>query len=233
MLLAVLSDIHANLEALTTALRLAETRGADALICLGDVVGYGPDPGPCVDLVRDHFEACVLGNHDEAVAQKGDQHVLPRDAWDAVRLHRSLLAEEQLGWLRSLPLRYEAHEATFVHASPEDPDAWNRLDTFHTVHAQFHAFDTPLCFVGHSHVPAVVADSVGVLRVRAGHRFIVDVGSVGQPRDHDPRLAFTLYDTEAFTCEVVRAHYDVGKTVARIGAVGLPSGLGERLRRGV
>ena len=233
MLVAVLSDIHANLEALRAALAAAERRGADRLVCLGDVVGYGPDPGPCLDLVRAEFEVCVLGNHDEAVAGAGDEGALPRDGRAAVRLHRQLLTDDQVAWLRALPLRAEAHGATYVHAAPLRPERWPRLESFADVQAQFGAFETAVCFVGHSHRPAVVSDAVGVLRVRPGHRYLVDVGSVGQPRDRDPRLSFALYDPEAFSVEVVREHYDHARVAVRVGEAGLPASLGDRLRRGV
>jgi diadenosine tetraphosphatase ApaH/serine/threonine PP2A family protein phosphatase len=231
---AVLSDIHANLVALQSALALAEQRGADRLVCLGDVVGYGPDPGPCVDLVRAEFEVCVKGNHDEAVVgSDGEARALPRDGQAAARLHRELLTEDQAAWLRALPFRAEAHGATYVHAAPRHPERWPRLESFGQVKAQFDAFETPICFVGHSHRPAVVSESVGVLRVRPGHRYLVDVGSVGQPRDKDPRLSFALYDPEAFSVEVVRGHYDHARVAVRVGEVGLPASLGDRLRRGV
>ena len=233
MRLAVLSDIHANLEALSTALKQADEHNADAVICLGDVVGYGPDPGPCIDLVRAHCEATVLGNHDEVVAFDRGLNVLPREGQVAAKHHRAHLSDDHLDWLRALPLRYEAHGCTFVHASPDDPADWARLDTFHAIQKQFDAFETPICFVGHSHIPAVVSSSLGVLRVRQGHRFLVDVGSVGQPRDRDPRLAFALYDSEAVTCEIIRAHYEVEKTAVRIAEEGLPSSLAHRLRRGI
>ncbi|MFN3597252.1 MAG: metallophosphoesterase family protein [Rubricoccaceae bacterium] len=233
MRVAIFSDIHANLAALEAALKEAERRNADTFICLGDVVGYGPDPGPCVDLVRERFAACVLGNHDEAVAFDRGMHVLPRDGQAAAQMHRTMLSEEQIAWLRGLPLIYQTETATYTHAAPLDPGAWPRLDSFAAVQAQFAAFETPVCFVGHSHRPAVASASLGVLRVRPGHRFLVNVGSVGQPRDKDPRLAFALFDEEAFACEVVRCHYNVAQTAARVEAVGLPSSLGERLRRGV
>ena len=232
MRVAVLSDIHANLGALTEALRLCELHNVDSAICLGDVVGYGPDPGPCIDLVRTSCEACVLGNHDEAVATGQGFEFLPKDGREVARLHRTMLSDEQLAWLKTLPLRHLAHGATFVHASPDDPGAWHRLDFFHTVRAQFSAFDTPICFVGHSHVPAVASDKVGVFRVRRGYRFLVDVGSVGQSRDGDSRLAFALFDSEDFSYELIRAHYDVERTAARIREEGLPRRLATRLREG-
>ncbi|HYE96800.1 MAG TPA: metallophosphoesterase family protein [Rubricoccaceae bacterium] len=232
MLVAVFSDAHANLEALTAVLTTAEARGAEALVCLGDVVGYGPDPAACVELLRARALPTVLGNHDVAVATGEGLNALPRDGHTAALLHRRLLTEEQRAWLGALPLRLNAYGAVYVHASPDEPAAWHRLDGFRAVRAQFAAFEGPLCFVGHSHRPAVVADRVGVLRVRPGHRFLVDVGSVGQPRDGDPRAAFALYDSAAFTCEIVRVPYDVEATAEKIRAAGLPHGLADRLRKG-
>ena len=232
MRIAVLSDIHANLEALTTALKLAEEHKADAVICLGDVVGYGPDPAACLELIRTTCEACVLGNHDEAVAFDKGLDVLPGDAQAVVRMHQHTLSENHMEWLRDLPLRYEAYNATFVHASPDAPGEWYRLESFHTVQAQFTFFDGPICFVGHSHKPAVASSTLGVLRVRRGHRFLVDVGSVGQPRDKDSRLGFVLFNAKEFVCELVRGHYDVERTEARIKEEGLPMVLAERLKRG-
>lgn len=232
MIVAVVSDIHANLAALDAALGLADERGADAVVCLGDVVGYGPDPEACVDRVRDTCSVVILGNHDAAVARDDGLEALPKDGQKAARMHRGWLDDDQLDWLAALPLITEAHGATFVHAAPSAPASWLRLDSFQTVQAQFPAFDTPICFVGHSHKPAVVSDALGVFTVRPGHRFLVDVGSVGQPRDHDSRLAFALYDTETGTVETVRAHYDVASTIARIHERKMPGRLGDRLRLG-
>ncbi|WP_412067555.1 metallophosphoesterase family protein [Rubrivirga sp. IMCC43871] len=232
MLIAVFSDIHANLEALRAALAIAEARGADHLVSLGDVVGYGPSASVCVDIVRSEFSLSVLGNHDEAVVT-GDSSGLPRDGQAAARLHREQLSEEQRGWLAGLPLTAERFGATFAHAAPDEPGAWPRLESFRDTQRQFGAFDTPICFVGHSHKPAVVSSSLGVFRVREGHRFLVNVGSVGQPRDHDPRLSFGLYDPDAFTVETIRAHYDQARTATRITEAGLPASLAERLNKGV
>ncbi len=232
MLVAVLSDVHANLAALQTALAEADQRGAGAVVCLGDVVGYGPDPEACVDLIRERSGATVLGNHDAAVARDEGLAVLPKDGQEAARRHREWLDDDQRQWLAGLPLMVESHGATLVHAGPRAPASWPRLNSFQAVQAQFGAFETPICFVGHSHKPAVVSDALGVFTVRPGHRFLVDVGSVGQPRDRDPRLSFALYDTDAGTVETVRVHYDVASTVARVHERGLPARLAERLRTG-
>lgn len=232
MRLAVLSDIHANLEALTAALAEADARGAEALVCLGDVVGYGPDPEACVALVRERCAMTVRGNHDAAVADGAGERWLPRDGQAAARLHHAWLSDDDRAWLGGLPLAAEAFGVTLAHASPEAPADWQRLDTFAAVQAQFAAFDTDVCFVGHSHLPAVASATLGVMRVRPGHRFLVNVGSVGQPRDRDPRAAFGLFDTETAAYELVRVHYDVARTAMRIAERGLPPALGERLAAG-
>ena len=232
MRLALFSDIHGNLEALQTALAEAASRGVDQIVNLGDVVGYGPDPGPCVDLVREHCAASLMGNHDEAVATGRSLSMLPKAGKAAVELHREWLSDDHLAWLQGLHYRMVGHDVTLAHAAPHKPELWPRLTSFGDLQLQFDAFDTPICFVGHSHRPAIVSDQIGVSRVRPGHRFLVDVGSIGQPRDHDPRLAFGIFDTEAFAYELVRAHYDVGLTSAKIRKSGLPEELASRLRRG-
>lgn len=232
MRLAVVSDLHANREAFVAVLDEIERRGADAIVCLGDVVGYGPDPEACVDLVRERCGVTVLGNHDAAVARDEGLAVLPRDGQAAARLHRDWLGAERLAWLAALPLVVETHGVTLAHAAPADPGSWPRLDSFQSVQTQFEAFATDICFVGHSHRPAVASNRVGVTRVRPGHRYLINVGSVGQPRDGDPRAAFGLYDTEAVAYELVRVHYDHARTQARIAERGLPDGLGVRLARG-
>lgn len=233
MRLAVLSDVHANFEALTTALDEIDRRGADAIVNLGDVVGYGPDPVPCLDLVRERCAVSILGNHDEAVAFDRNVQYLPKDAQKVNKAHQNALDDDRLEWLRSLPLRVEGFGVTLAHASPLEPAAWSRLSSFHELQAQFPAFETDVCFVGHSHRPAVVADKVGVLRVRKGHRYLIDVGSVGQPRDRDPRLSFGLFDTESFEYELVRLHYDVARTTARLRESNYPASLASRLIRGI
>lgn len=232
MRLAILADVHANREALTAVLDEIDRRGADALLCLGDVVGYGPDPEACVDLVAERCETTVLGNHDVAVASGKDIGYLPLDGQTAVLKHAEWIGAERAAWLAGLPLVASVHGVTLAHAAPLEPARWPRLSSFLTVQAQFDAFDTDVCFVGHSHCPAVASSSLGVTRVRAGHRYLINVGAVGQPRDGDPRAAFGMFDTEAVSYELVRVHYDLARTQARIAARGLPEGLGTRLARG-
>lgn len=232
MLVAVISDIHANMDALQAVLRESDARGVEQVACLGDVVGYGPEPAACVDLVRERCTFTVLGNHDEAAVNAETVKYLPADGQAAVNMHREMLSPEQLDWLAALPLQKVTDLGTYVHAAPEEPENWPRLESFSIVRGQFAHFDTPLCFVGHSHRPGIAAEQIGVLSVRAGHRFLVDVGSVGQPRDGDPRASFVVFDTERFACEIVRVPYNTETVARKIKDLGLPSRLGDRLRHG-
>ena len=233
MRIAVLSDIHSNLEALEATLSALDERGgADAVYCLGDVVGYGADAAACVKRVRERCDGVVMGNHEAAVAREDGLEVLPSDGQAAARHNREQLSGEQLDWLADLPLTLEARGLRLVHASPDRPAAWTRLDGFRAAREQFDAFDEAVCFVGHTHRPAVMADSLGVLSVRPGNRYLINPGSVGQPRDENPRASFGLFDTDAFTYENVRVPYDIELAAEKVRAAGLPDRLARRLLRG-
>lgn len=233
MKLALISDIHSNLHALSAALREIEKHRVDAIYCLGDVVGYGADPGPCVDLVRQNCLGTIMGNHDEAVARELGILHLPRDAQVAARHNRSRLSEDQLAFLAGLPFTQVVGNCTLVHATPRSPQDWVRFDSLPTVKDQFNYFETDFCFVGHTHVPAIVAQRLGVFRVKPGNRYIINVGSVGQPRDESPLLGFVIFDTEAPSHDLIRIPYDIAGAAARIVAEGLPSRLGLRLAKGM
>ncbi|HEX7069864.1 MAG TPA: metallophosphoesterase family protein [Rhodothermales bacterium] len=230
--LAIISDIHANLEALQAVLTRIDQDGVDAVYCLGDVVGYGADPAACVDLVRERCAAVVLGNHDLAVATGDGAAYLPKDGQAAAAKHRMLLDPDQLDFLQGLPLTIAVGDCTFVHATPFEPEQWHRLGGYFHANVQFAHFKTDVCFVGHTHIPGMMSNSIGVSKMRRGARFIVNVGSVGQPRDGDPRASFCLFDAEAFSHEIVRVPYEVDRAARKIEDLGLPKTLAKRLHRG-
>lgn len=233
MRIAILSDIHSNLEALTCALDNIERAGVDAIYCLGDIVGYNADPAACVDLVREHCAGAVRGNHDAAVATADTLDALPPDGQAAARHNRACLSDEQLTYLAELPLTLSVDNCTFVHATPDAPTAWTRLTTYPAAQEQFAHFDTDVCFVGHTHVPAVMADTLGVFQVRPGHRFLINVGSVGQPRDQNPKLSLGLFDTDTYQYHNPRLSYDIDRTAQKIrDAEALPNRLASRLYQG-
>ena len=230
MRIAILSDIHSNLEALERAFQAIDDAGVDAVYCLGDIVGYNADPASCVELVREHCDGVVRGNHDAAVAHEDAIEALPSDGQEAARHNRRCLSGEQLQYLASLPLTTTIEHCTFVHATPDDPAAWKRLTTYPDAQDQFAHFDTDLCFVGHTHVPAVMGDSLGIFQVRHGHRFLVNVGSVGQPRDQNSKLSMGLFDTDTFEYHNVRLSYDIDRAAQKIrDSDGLPDRLASRL----
>jgi predicted phosphodiesterase len=232
--IAILSDIHSNLEALTQALEGIESAGVEAVYCLGDIVGYNADPAACVDLVRERCEGIVRGNHDAAVATDAAVDALPANGQAAARHNRRCLSTEQIAFLADLPLTLTVENCTFVHATPDAPTDWTRLTTYPAAQAQFDHFDTDLCFIGHTHVPAVMADTLGVFQVREGHRYLVNVGSVGQPRDQNPKLSFGLFDTDTYDYRNVRLSYDVDAAAQKIrDADALPNRLAARLREGL
>ncbi len=237
---AVLSDIHGNLEALRAVLADA-AHHADDVLCLGDVVGYGADPGPCVDLIGSRARRVVAGNHEHAVIGRMDLSWFNRYARAAAEWTREQLDGDATAYLDALPLTATVDDATLVHASPRQPQEWDYLVTEDDGLAAFGAFDTRLCFVGHSHVPAMwsfgssgpdYARGDVSISLDAGRRYIVNVGSVGQPRDRDVRAAYAVWDVDARRIAVRRVPYDVGAARAKIEEAGLPRFLADRLAAG-
>lgn len=237
---AILSDIHANLEALRAVLTDAGER-ADAMLCLGDVVGYGADPEACIDLVAERCQAVVAGNHEYAVTGRLDLDWFNPYARVAAEWTQGRLTDDERAWLGALPLVRELEDATLVHASPAHPDEWEYLIQADDGFAAFPAFATRLCFVGHSHLPGAWVQgswghehepAVTEVAIEPGCRYIVNVGSVGQPRDRDPRAAYALWDSERRRVTVRRVAYDVERARDKIMAARLPRSLADRLADG-
>jgi len=237
---AVLSDIHGNLEALQAVLADAASR-TDALLCLGDLVGYGADPVACVEIVAERAQTITCGNHEHAVAGLLDLDWFNPQARAAAEWTRERLDGDHLTYLASLPLVALLGDATLVHASPDRPDEWEYLLTAQDGFDAFGAFATRLCFVGHSHLAG--AWSLGSsgpehragpvdLELERGRRYLINVGSVGQPRDRDPRAAYAIWDAERGTVAVRRVVYDIATAREKILAGGLPRFLADRLAWG-
>jgi diadenosine tetraphosphatase ApaH/serine/threonine PP2A family protein phosphatase len=237
---AVLSDIHANLEALEAVLADATGR-VDSLLCLGDVVGYGADPAACVELIGERAAVVAAGNHEYAVLGRLELDWFNPWAQAAAEWTHARLDADHLAWLQRLPLRAEAGDATLVHASPVDPEEWDYLVGDEDGFAAFAAFATRLCFVGHSHLPGLWSlGSSGpehrpgrvAVALEAGRRYVINVGSVGQPRDRDPRAAYALWDAGRGTVSLRRVPYDVDTARRKILGAGLPRLLADRLALG-
>lgn len=240
MRLAIVSDVHGNLEALDRVLEDIDRRAPDAVFCLGDFVGYGAAPNECIERLRPRIEGAVAGNHDLAACGRIRLGYFNPDAAEAARWTTRALTPEHLEYLRELPLAMSWRGACVVHASPAEPSEWHYVFTPNEAHHEMQHCHEPICFIGHSHVAgAFEIDGEfaprrpeSLVRMRPGMRYLVNVGSVGQPRDGDPRAAYLWWDTEASTLEHVRLEYDIEGAMARIRAAGLPAFLAERLRVG-
>lgn len=220
-------------------------RGVEGLLCLGDIVGYGADPGPVVEAVAPRVAAAVAGNHDRAAAGLIDLGWFNPYARRAAEWTGEHLTAFQTRYLAGLPLRVEHAGATLVHASPRRPEIWSYVVSEADGAAAFRYFETALCFIGHSHLPAIwtlrpggpdgkieYRWGAGRVVLVEGERCLVNVGSVGQPRDGDPWAAYAVWDLEARSVEVRRVAYDVHEARRRIHAAGLPRRLGDRLLQG-
>lgn len=238
----VLSDIHSNLEAFQAV--LDDAGSVDQIWCLGDVVGYGPDPNACVELLRSLPHRSIAGNHDWATLGKLDLGDFNHDARQANLWNRRQLTPVNLRYLDALPETAVEGQFTLAHGSPRQP-IWEYILHTSAAQANFDHFDTPFCFVGHTHVPAIfrlddredrplcemLPPSVGPVELGPG-RVIINPGSVGQPRDGNPQASYVLLDGDALTVEHRRVPYPIEETQAKMLKYDLPARLIVRLSYG-
>jgi diadenosine tetraphosphatase ApaH/serine/threonine PP2A family protein phosphatase len=237
---AILSDIHGNLHALEEVLRKVDELGVEEIVCLGDVVGYGAFPNEVVDLVRDRALITIKGNHDEAALDAAQEKYFNAWAVEAIRWTRDQLTGDSVSFLDGLPYVSRIDDVLLVHASPREPEKWRYILSPQAAASEFDAFEESFCLIGHTHVPMIVLRTeVGAselledeVALPVGARVVMNVGSVGQPRDGDPRACFALIDVEDRSASLVRVRYDAEAAHRRIIEAGLPFFLGERLLLG-
>lgn len=229
MRLAIISDIHSNLQALTTALSIIDRSEVDEIHCLGDIVGYGANPNECVALVRDRCTSCVLGNHDLAAIDTSLAQYFTKPGRTAAFWTHEKLTPENMAYLSSLSYTFAAKNCTLVHASPMNPDKWEYVLSLPIAEQQFEAFSTELCFIGHTHVPSVCGENLQTFTFKKDMRFLINVGSIGQPRDGNPQLSFGIFDSDQWTYQNVRSEYDINGASNAILQQQLPSVLASRL----
>jgi diadenosine tetraphosphatase ApaH/serine/threonine PP2A family protein phosphatase len=242
MRFAVVSDIHSNLHALQAVLADIRAEAPDEIVCLGDVVGYGPHPNECVDAIREHAALSLCGNHDLAVLGAIDIAEFSGDAGIAARWTRSVLRESQAEWLRGLEPTSERDGAQLFHGSPRDP-VWDYVLSADTARTSILATTAPLVLVGHSHVALALAwdgEEIAGGLAAAGteielgdRRWLLNPGSVGQPRDGDPHAAWLLIDETAGRASFRRVAYPIEQTQVAMRTRGLPETLAARLAHGV
>jgi predicted phosphodiesterase len=241
MRILIISDIHSNLTALEAV--LSNAGQVDAVWCLGDLVGYGPDPNECVRTIKQLPNlVCLLGNHDAAVAGIIDNASFNNEARIAVLWTKSVLSKDNQDFLQSLTPQTVLDSVTLAHGSPRQP-IWEYLLDVHTATANFAHFDTPYCFVGHSHLPVIYERQYDIQNARLlipevnssrdmAPRAIMNPGSVGQPRDRDPRASYAIFDPQALTWSYQRIAYDVPSVQSRMQSAHLPQRHIQRLSTG-
>jgi diadenosine tetraphosphatase ApaH/serine/threonine PP2A family protein phosphatase len=250
MTVAILSDVHGNLEALTAVLEDLDRQSISRVLFLGDVVGYGADPEPCLALLETRVHRSIAGNHDRAAAN--DQESLSSftdDAAAAIRWTREVMTREARERLLSMPLEWAEDGRVLIHGSPYRLEEWQYVMSQQDADKAFSVCDRRLIFVGHSHVPAAYVEveckrlftgvmrkidepDPGSVKVESAYRYLLNVGSVGQPRDGDPRACYATYDEETGAFRLHRIPYDVKRASDKIRKAGLPENLAERLKSG-
>jgi predicted phosphodiesterase len=231
--IAVISDIHSNLQALESALAVIDKAKVDEVLCLGDIVGYGANPNECIEVVRKRCTVVVKGNHDLAAVDLSHAGYFTSPGKAAALWTNKVLSTDNRDYLASLPMVKVEGECTLVHASPNAPQEWTYVLSMGIAAEQFKHFQTKFCLIGHTHVPAICGEDLKTFTFKKGQRFLINPGSVGQPRDGNPQLSFGLLDTEAWTYENKRGNYDIAGAEAAILEAGLPGVLAARLGHGL
>ncbi len=245
MRLGIFSDVHANIEALSAVMDAYASESIDEYYCIGDVVGYGASPNECCDIIRERAETTILGNHDAAVAGRMDYSYYYEAARNALDRHASVLSDSNMDWLKRLPYKHELNEVGvhLCHGSPL------RLEEFEYIFAPEQAREClsmwdelgDLTLIGHSHLCKVFALRPGEVeelppkrfQLRDGYKYIVSVGSVGQPRDYDNRASYTTFDSETREFDFKRVEYDIESAATKIFEENLERNFGHRLFIGV
>src|SRR6266513_3662863 len=239
MRFAIFSDIHANIEALNAVLAEANERKCTHFVCLGDVVGYNANPHECVERIREMDCPIVKGNHDEQASLFESSRDFNEMAEAAIQWTRDHLSDADKEWLRELKLQRQVRDFTIVHATLDTPGQWGYVFNNLDAAASFTYQHTTVCFFGHTHVPMVFIRDENVRRERIDHirieptkKYMINMGSVGQPRDGNWRAGYCIYDVENNLVELLLAKYDLATAQKKISKAGLPRLLSERLAMG-
>jgi diadenosine tetraphosphatase ApaH/serine/threonine PP2A family protein phosphatase len=226
---AILADIHANLQAFEAVLEDMKKQSCTHAVCLGDIVGYNANPKECLDIIRGMNIPCVKGNHDEYASNEEPLDGFNEKAAQAVTWTRRQLPEEDRYWLQQLPLSLVVEGFTIVHATLDDPDRWGYVFEPRGAATHFSHQKTPVCFFGHIHVPLAFHTAGGIegqiytrFRIDEGRQYFINPGSVGQPRDGNPKAAYATYDLDSGWVELRRVDYDIGGAQAARDQSGLP-----------
>lgn len=238
---AIISDIHSNLEALTAVYNDIKKQAVEEILCLGDIVGYGPNPNECIEIVRAECSVVITGNHDYACLERSEVEHFNVFASQSIFWTIEVLSDLALIYLAELPFEKKVANFNLVHASPDNPSVWNYILTLDQAIYNFSYFDEQVCFVGHTHKPTIFVETEGKeysrerkkhIKINKDERYLINVGSVGQPRDSNAAASYAIFDTDNMEYELRRVNYDFRKTQKKMMESNLPNFLIERLASG-
>jgi len=239
--IALISDIHGNLEALVSVLNQIEKLRVDEIHCLGDVVGYGCNPIECLNLIDKNAKVKLMGNHEYAILGHISTDTYTAIAKMSTEWTRNTLTDREFSIISDFKMKKSFDNILMVHASPYENDYWRYILTPEEAYRAFEDISEKICFYGHSHIPMIFTESSsGLPRRQVGHdfdpfeesRYLVNIGSVGQPRDNDPRACFVTFDTESQDIKYHRVEYDINKAQSKMTKAKLPEMLINRLAVG-
>lgn len=235
----IFGDIHGNYDALEVVLNHLKKETIDFLICTGDIVGYGAEPCKCVETLREMNTICLAGNHDHAAVGKLDTEMFNIYAKRAAQWTKEQLTPDQHAYLANLPFVFHFPTFTVVHGSAHSPEEFHYISDIFHAELSFENLDTPVLFHGHTHIPMSFFDTVPMtytmdheVVIDPNSKTLINVGSVGQPRDEDPRASCCIYDDDTKTAHIYRLDYDVAAAGKKIIKAGLPEALAARLAAG-
>jgi predicted phosphodiesterase len=242
MIYGIIADIHGNIEALSSVLEnIKSNKGKiEKIICLGDIVGYGADPAECIRITEEISDVILAGNHDFAVCDQTSIEDFNSYAKDSVLWSREALNELEINFLKVLPLKHREENIDFVHSSLHRPESWRYLSGTPDTYIDFQIMENNILFVGHTHTP-VIFENIGTevkkiasheLSLESNKKYIINPGSIGQPRDSDPRASFAIFDSEKRFLKIIRVEYDIKEAQRKIREAGLPEILADRLSDG-
>lgn len=218
--IAIVSDIHGNLSALKSVIEILNTKKPDTWICLGDILGYGPYPVECLEIVMDMNMKTVLGNHDAAVAGIESLKLFRNPNRRLLEISRKLLSPTHINWIKSLPYILRGDSWIAAHASPIVPEKWMYLESAIKIRSMLGEIEEMFCFTGHTHIPSFVPEKLGLKKINSGVKYFLNPGSVGQPRDHDYRASCAILDTDNLEYEILRVNFDIENTLMALRDLG-------------
>lgn len=244
MVFAIISDIHANLEALTVAINYILEMNISKILCCGDIVGYGPNPSPCINLLKRYDFKSVYGNHDKAILSDYIGIYFNEDAVAALNIQKSLMDKEDYQFIKQLPFTITEDDYILTHSFLSKKDSFRYVFDIKTAEEDILLTKKQVLFIGHSHIPGCfVFEGENIkyldafnglyINIEKNKRYLVNVGSVGQPRDGNPQLSVCLYDTSSSTIKIVRLSYNINLTIQKMIEKGFPKNLYNRLLLGL